>query len=81
MEYKLQYKYTVLFEPAEEGGYTAHVPILNNLTTEGETLEEANLMVKDAIKGYLEILKAKKLPIPKEQKGKKPVIKQLAVSI
>jgi predicted RNase H-like HicB family nuclease len=35
------YEYTVIFEPAEEGGYLAHVPALNGLTTEGETLEEA----------------------------------------
>jgi predicted RNase H-like HicB family nuclease len=34
------YRYTVIFEPAEEGGYLAHGPTLG-LTTEGETPNEA----------------------------------------
>ena len=51
-----QYRYTVIFEPAEEGGYVAHVPTLNGLATQGETLEEARKMVKEAITGYLEAL-------------------------
>ncbi len=40
-------RYTVLFEPAEEGGF-ATCPALPGLVTEGETLEEAREMVKDA---------------------------------
>jgi predicted RNase H-like HicB family nuclease len=58
------YKYTVIFEPAEEGGYIVHVPALNSLTTEGDTLEEAKAMALDAIKGYLEVLMERGLPIP-----------------
>ncbi len=38
-----EYEYTVIFEPAEEGGWLAHVPALNGLTTEGETWEDENL--------------------------------------
>ena len=59
-----QYKYTVIFEPAEEGGYTVIVPALPGLVTEGDSLEEAKEMVKDAIKCYLESLKKKRYPLP-----------------
>ncbi len=51
-----QYQYTVVFEPAEEGGYVVTVPALPGLVTEGDSLEEARAMVKDAIRGYLESL-------------------------
>ena len=51
-----QYHYTVVFEPALEGGYIASVPALPGLVTEGDTIEEARAMVKDAIRGYIESL-------------------------
>ncbi len=50
------YRYTVFFEPADEGGYVARVPALPGVVTQGETLDEAREMAKDAIKGYLESL-------------------------
>ena len=50
-------RYTVLFEPAEEGGFVATCPALPGLVTEGDTLAEARAMVKDAIEGYLESLR------------------------
>ena len=49
-----EYRYTVVFEPAEEGGYVVTVPALGGLTTQGETLAEARAMAKEAILGYLE---------------------------
>ncbi len=64
-----QYKYTVIFEPAEEGGYTVTVPALPGLVTEGDTLEEAKEMVKDAIKCYLESLKKDGFPYPEEDEA------------
>ena len=51
-----QFQYTVVFEPAEEGGYVVTVPALPGLITEGDTLEEARAMARDAIRGYLESL-------------------------
>jgi predicted RNase H-like HicB family nuclease len=59
-----EFKYTVIFEPAEEGGYVVHVPALPGVATEGDTLEEAKAMALDAIKGYLETLMEMNLPIP-----------------
>ena len=37
----IEYRYTVVYEPAEEGGYVVTVPTLPGLVTEGDTLEEA----------------------------------------
>ena len=59
-------KYTVIFEPAEEGGYVVSVPALPGCVTEGDTLEEAIEMVKDAISGYIASLKKHREPIPEE---------------
>lgn len=39
---------TIIFEPAEEGGYTATIPELPGAISEGETLDEAREMVLDA---------------------------------
>ena len=60
----IQRRYTVLLESAEEGGYVATCPALPGLVTEGDTLEEAREMVKDAIRGYLESLAKDGLDAP-----------------
>lgn len=60
-------KYTVIFEPAEEGGYVVSVPTLPGCVSEGDTFEEANEMIKDAMRGYLAVLKKEKLEIPEEE--------------
>lgn len=54
--------YTVVYEPAEGGGYYGHVPALG-LTTEGETREKAQEMARDAIESYLEAAKELGKPI------------------
>jgi antitoxin HicB len=51
-----RYRYSVLFEPAEEGGFVVTCPSLPGLVTEGDTLDEARAMAADAIRGYLETL-------------------------
>ena len=58
------YDFTVLFEPAPEGGYVVTCPALPGLVTEGDTLEEAREMAGDAIRGYLESLRKDGQPIP-----------------
>jgi len=57
--------YTVIYEAAEKKGFYAHIPALD-VTTEGETLEEAKEMARDVIENTLACLKQLKLPIPKE---------------
>lgn len=58
------YSYTVIFEPAEEGGYVVRLPALPDCVTQGETLEEAREMAADAIQGHLEALLKTGQPIP-----------------
>ena len=57
-------KYTAVFEPCEEGGFTVTVPKLPGVITEGDTFEEALKMVKDAISGYLQVLNTAGEDIP-----------------
>ena len=57
------YTYTVILEPEPEGGYVVHCPSLPGVVTEGETVEEALAMARDAIAGYLESLRKDGLPI------------------
>ena len=59
-------EYTVIFEPAEEGGYIASVPALNSCITQGETFEEAVANVKDAIEGIIAVMEEEGLEIPQE---------------
>lgn len=60
------YRYTILFTPAEEGGYVVTCPALPGLVTEGDTYEEARARAKEAIEGYIEVLIEDGKPIPVE---------------
>ena len=63
-----RYQYAVILHPdTEEGGYTVTVPALPGCVTQGETLEEAIAMAKDAIRLYIETLVDEGEPIPEEQ--------------
>jgi antitoxin HicB len=76
------YSYTVLFEPAEEGGYVVTCPALPGVVTEGDTLREARAMAKDAIALYLESLRHDGLPIPADKPlRQKPVKEKLKVAV
>jgi antitoxin HicB len=66
------YRYTVIFESAEEGGYVVHVPALNGAATQGETMEEAREMAKDLILGYLEALAKDGVGAPVEKPASLP---------
>jgi predicted RNase H-like HicB family nuclease len=72
--------YTVLFEPAEEGGFVVTCPALPGLVTEGDTLEESRRMARDAIRAYLESLRKEGLPIPGDKRIElEPVKEQIRV--
>ncbi len=47
--------YKVIFEPAEEGGYTVYVPSLPGCISEGDTYQEALDNIKEAIEGWIEV--------------------------
>ncbi len=62
------YPYTVVLDrDADVGGYIATCPALPGVVTEGETIEAALDMARDAIRGYLESLHKDGLPIPEEE--------------
>jgi len=63
-----EYSYTVLFEPAAEGGYVVTCPALPGLVTEGDILAEARRMARGAIRAYLESLRKDGEPIPQDLK-------------
>ena len=46
--------YNAIVHEAEEGGYWAEVPELPGCVTEADTLDELKVMLKDAIRVYLE---------------------------
>lgn len=56
--------YTVVIEPAQEGGFTISCPTLPGCVSEGETREEALDMIRDAIECYLASLEKHGEPVP-----------------
>ncbi len=48
--------YTIILEPAEEGGYNVSVPALPGCFTQGDTYDDAVEMAKDAIRMWVEAL-------------------------
>ena len=58
--------YTVIIHPADEGGYWTEVPALPGCCSQGETLDEAIEMTKDAIKGWVEYLAEKGQLVPED---------------
>lgn len=57
-------KYTVIYTPEPEGGFTVTVPALPGCVTYGKDLNEVKKMLGDAIKLYIESLQKHKEPIP-----------------
>jgi predicted RNase H-like HicB family nuclease len=48
-------KIKVIFHKAEEGGFWAEVPALPGCFSQGETIEETKVNIKEAIEAFLEI--------------------------
>lgn len=53
-------------EPEEEGGFTITVPSLPGCVSYGKTIDEALEMIKDAMKGWVQVAKEEGLDIPEE---------------
>lgn len=45
---------TLVFEPAEEGGYSAYVAEVPGANSQGETIEQARAMVLEALHELME---------------------------
>ncbi len=65
--------YTINIEPAEEGGFNVFVPLLPGCVTQGKTYEEAVIMAKECIEGFLEALAKAGKPIPEESQPTVPM--------
>ena len=75
-----EYRYTIILEPdPEEGGYTVTVPALPGCVTQGETIEEAIVMAKDAIRLFIETLMAEGQPVPLEHEHPQAITINVAV--
>lgn len=61
--------YSVLYEADPEGGFVAFAPSLPGCHTQGETLEDAERNIAEAVELYIESLAAHKEPIPQESKS------------
>jgi len=73
------YQYTIILHPdPEEGGYTVTVPALPGCVTQGETIEEAIAMAKDAIRLYVEALIAEGESVPQEREHPQAIIIDVA---
>lgn len=71
--------YTIILYPdPEEGGYTVIVPALPGCVTQGETLEEAIAMAKDAIRLHIETLVEEGEPIPEEREHPQAIVISIA---
>ncbi len=61
--------FEVYLEEAEERGYVVTCPELPGCVSEGETREEALANIKDAIQGYLEVLRRHGQQLPRAERG------------
>ena len=57
-------RYTVGFEPEDEGGFSVSVPDLPGCASQGETYDEALANIREAITVHLEGLHLDGLPAP-----------------
>jgi antitoxin HicB len=58
------YKLPLVLEPQPEGGYVVTCPLLPELITEGETVQDALQNANDALAAIVEALKDLKKPLP-----------------
>jgi antitoxin HicB len=74
-----EYRYTIILHPdPEERGYTVTVPAVPGCVTQGESLEEAIAMAKDAIRLYVELLRADGEAIPEEREHPQAIVIEVA---
>jgi antitoxin HicB len=63
-----QRTYRIFLTPEDEGGFSVSVPALPGCFTQGETIEEAMEMAKEAISLYVETLEENGLPVPDDSR-------------
>lgn len=58
------YKLPLILEPQSEGGYTITCPLLPNLITEADTLEDVIPNISDALSALIEAYEDLNQPLP-----------------
>jgi antitoxin HicB len=58
------YKLPLILEPQSEGGYTVTCPLLPNLITEADTLEDVIPNISDALSALIEAYQDLNQPLP-----------------
>ena len=74
-------RYTVVFEPAEEGGYVVRVPVLPGCVTQGKTFEEAKKNAQEAIDCYLGAARDMGGEVPCEAEGTVVIVLSTDITI
>jgi predicted RNase H-like HicB family nuclease len=72
-----QYTIVLIPEP-EEGGYSVMVPALPGCVTQGETIEEAVAMARDAIAGWIAVAERHGEPVPEEREHPRTIVVSVA---
>jgi predicted RNase H-like HicB family nuclease len=67
MAEKKEYRFTIVIEPCEEGGYFAFCPALPGCHVEAETYEETLAEMRRSIDAFLEDYIADGEPIPEDE--------------
>lgn len=58
------YKLPLILEPQPEGGYTITCPVLPELITEADSMDEVHANVADALAALIELYEDLKRPLP-----------------
>lgn len=71
----MSFRYTVLLDRNEDGGYTVTVPALPGCVTEGDTIAESLENAREAIECYLESLSLHNEPFPRDVQNVQVTVK------
>lgn len=63
---KKEYRFTIIIEPCEEGGYFAMCPIFPGCHVEGETYEETINEMRKAIEAFIADYIEENEPLPED---------------
>ena len=62
----MNYKIPLILTPQPEGGYTVTSPLLPELVTEGDSVDEALANVEDALAAVVEVYQDLGRPLPQQ---------------
>lgn len=57
-------EYPVVFQSEPEGGFSVYAPDLPGCVSQGETREEAEENIREAMEGWIEVAKSRGWPVP-----------------